>query len=112
MQITPETAGDIARWSGGTAFTTKDLATAQVNIAYGAYYLRHMLQRFGGNQALALAAYNAGAGNVDRWLHEAGVQGKAFRVGDIPFAETRGYVKAVQQAQHDYRANYAAELGL
>jgi soluble lytic murein transglycosylase len=112
MQITPDTANDIARWSGGTQFTTKDLATAQVNIAYGAYYLRHMLQRYGGNEALALAAYNAGAGNVDKWLRDAGIQGRAFRVQDIPFAETRGYVQAVEQAQRDYRANYARELGL
>jgi soluble lytic murein transglycosylase len=112
MQLTPETAKDIARWTGGVAFTTKDLGTPQVNIAYGAYYLRHMLERYGGNQSLALAAYNAGAGNVDRWLSEAGVQGKTFRVRDIPFAETRGYVEAVDQAQHDYRANYADELGL
>lgn len=112
MQLTPATASDIARWSGGTQFTTKDLGTPQVNIAYGAYYLRHMLDRYGGNQALALAAYNAGAGNVDRWLSEAGARGDVFRVADIPFAETRHYVQAVQDAQRDYRANYAAELGL
>ncbi len=112
MQITPGTASDIARWSGGTQFTTEDLATAQVNIAYGAYYLRHMLDKYDGNQSLALAAYNAGAGNVDRWLTEAGGRGEVFRVQDIPFAETRHYVETVRRAQLDYRANYAAELGL
>ncbi len=112
MQLTPGTASDIARWSGGVKFTTADLATPQVNIAYGAYYLRHMLERYGGNPHLALAAYNAGAGNVDKWLNEAGVQGKTLRVEDIPFPETRGYVQTVEQARRDYRANYAAELGL
>jgi soluble lytic murein transglycosylase len=112
MQITPATASDIARWSGGTAFKTKDLATPQVNIAYGAYYLRELMHRFGGNQALALAAYNAGSGNVEKWLLAAGGQGRTFRVEDIPFAETRGYVQVVEQAQRDYRANYASELGL
>ncbi len=112
MQITPETASDIARWSGGISFTTKDLGTPQVNIAYGSYYLRHLLRRFGGNEALALAAYNAGAGNVDKWLVDAGNAGRAFRVQDIPFSETRHYVQTVEDAQRQYRANYAGELGL
>jgi soluble lytic murein transglycosylase len=112
MQLTPETAKDIARRSGGTAFRLDDLATPQVNISYGAFYLRELLQRYGGNEALALAAYNAGMTNVDRWLREAGGAGRAFRVQDIPFPETRGYVQAVEQAQRDYRANYADELGL
>lgn len=112
MQITPDTAHDIARRSGGIAFEIDDLAKPQVNIAYGAFYLRELLRHYGGNEALALAAYNAGLTNVDRWLREAGGQGRTFRVQDIPFPETRGYVQAVEDAQRDYRANYADELGL
>src|SRR4051795_574438 len=62
MQILPSTAHDIARKSGGTAFIEGDLANPQVNISYGSFYLRYLLQRSGGHKVLALAAYNAGGG--------------------------------------------------
>lgn len=112
MQITPATAQDIARKSGGIAFETKDLHTPQVNIAYGSFYLRYLLDRYGGNETLAVAAYNAGYGNVDKWIAEAGRQGRNFTVDDIPFAETRAYVLKVEKAKADYRESYSRELGI
>jgi soluble lytic murein transglycosylase len=112
MQLTPATARDIARKSGGIAFRVEDLATPQVNIAYGAYYLRYLLDRYGGNEAFALAAYNGGEGNVDRWIDTARRQGRALSVDAIPFGETRAYVKKVQRFKHDYRDRYGQELGL
>ena len=112
MQITPATAGDIARKSGGSLFEIEDLASAQVNIAYGAYYLRYLLNRFGGDEALALAAYNGGEGNVDRWVTAATQRGESFRVSEIPFPETRQYVTRVREAERAYRARYPRELGL
>ena len=57
MQVTPATARMIARKSGGTAFVVEDLGTPQVNVAYGAWYLRYLLARYGGNEVFALAAY-------------------------------------------------------
>jgi soluble lytic murein transglycosylase len=110
MQITPETARYIARKSGGTAFVVGDLATPQVNIAYGAYYLRYLLRRYDGNEAFALAAYNAGEGNVDRWIAAARARDRALTVDAIPYAETRAYVTSVQQAKRDYASNYASSL--
>ncbi len=110
MQITPETAEFIARDSGGTRFTQKDLATPQINISYGAYYLRYLLRQYDGDQELAVAAYNAGETNVNRWLAKAG--GDDFETGDIPFAETRAYVENVLDRKDEYRENYAEELGL
>ena len=112
MQITPATAEFIAKRSGGTAFTQEDLATPQVNIAYGAYYLRYLLDRYDGNTELAVAAYNAGETNVDVWVRRAGGAEKFDRADDIPFPETRHYVDSVLEHRKDYRKHYASELGL
>ncbi|HZO35721.1 MAG TPA: lytic transglycosylase domain-containing protein [Solirubrobacteraceae bacterium] len=111
MQITPDTARYIAHLSGGSAFELDDLATPQVNISYGTYYLRYLLKRYDGNELLALAAYNGGEGNVDRWLESAGSP-RTLHPADIPFPETRTYVGRVEKAKRDYRKAYASELGL
>jgi soluble lytic murein transglycosylase len=105
MQITPETAHDIARRSGGVDFTLSDLATPQLNIAYGSYLLRELLTRYAGDEEAALAAYNAGPGNADKW------GGAALSVDDIPFDETRAYVEKVLLAREEYRNRYGTELG-
>jgi soluble lytic murein transglycosylase len=112
MQITPATARYIAHLSGGTAFEQGDLATPQINISYGVYYLRYLLQRYGDNKVLALAAYNGGEGNVDRWISRAAMSEHAFGVDQIPFAETRAYVGRVLHWQVQYRRKYRRELGL
>jgi soluble lytic murein transglycosylase len=112
MQITPATAEFIANDSGGTEFVQEDLATPQVNIAYGAYYLRYLLGRYDGDTLLAVAAYNAGETNVNRWIERAGGR-ESFDAGeDIPFPETRHYVAGVLERRSEYRDNYAEELGL
>ncbi len=112
MQITPATAHEIARKSGGTQFEIRDLDTPQVNISYGAWYLRYLLGRYGGNATLALAAYNGGEGNVDRWVDRAQQRERDLAIGEIPFPETRHYVRAVHEAHVEYRRSYAGELGL
>ncbi len=112
MQLTPDTAEDIARRSGGTRFVVGDLATPQVNISYGAWYLRYLLDRYGGNEAFALAAYNGGQGNVDRWIDAARRRDEALAINAIPFAETRAYVRRVEKARRQYRRAYPVELGL
>jgi soluble lytic murein transglycosylase len=111
MQILPETADFLARRSGATTFTTADLATPQVNIAYGSYYLRYLLDSYGGDTMLALAAYNGGQANVDRWIAEARARGQQLTQAEIPFPETQAYVAKVLQAQKDYRRTYPTELG-
>jgi soluble lytic murein transglycosylase len=110
MQLTPATARYIAHKSGGTAFVVRDLATPQVNIAYGAYYLRYLLGRYDGNETLALAAYNAGEGNVDRWIAAARQRERDLTVTAIPYAETRSYVSRVQDAKREYERTYASAL--
>jgi soluble lytic murein transglycosylase len=101
MQLLPDTAKGIALHTGGTRFRVEDLYNPEINVRYGAWYLRHLLTKYGDEQD-ALAAYNAGQDNVDRWLRAG--QG-------IQFAETRAYVKRVEELTKIYRRAYGAELG-
>jgi soluble lytic murein transglycosylase len=112
MQLTPDTAKYIAQKSGGTAFEVSDLGTPQVNIAYGAFYLRYLMRRYGDDVPLVLAAYNAGEGNVDKWIAQARAKDKSLNISAIPFGETRGYVTKVLDARRQYRKSYRSELGL
>jgi soluble lytic murein transglycosylase len=106
MQITPDTADQIEKLSGGTTFETDDLADPDINISYGAFYLRHLLDLYDDNEVAALAAYNAGPGNVDSW------GGSALKQSDIEFPETKAYVELVLEAQRSYRDNHAEDLGI
>ena len=110
MQILPQTAEFLARRSGATTFTVADLATPEVNIAYGSYYLRYLLDEYHGNVTLALAAYNGGESNVDRWVADAKADGRSFEISDIAFPETRAYVQRVLDARDQYRHKYFSQL--
>jgi soluble lytic murein transglycosylase len=96
MQLLPGTAKGIALRTGGSRFRVADLYTPELNVRYGSWYLRHLLDRYG-DEELALAAYNAGQRNVDRWRRE--------RRG-IEFAETRRYVERVQELKEIYARTY------
>ena len=110
MQVMPQTALFLAHRSGATTFTIADLGTPAVNIAYGSYYLRYLLDEYHGNVTDALAAYNGGESNVDRWISEARAQGHGLNVDEIPFPETRAYVGRVLSAERKYRDKYASQL--
>jgi soluble lytic murein transglycosylase len=101
MQLTPSTAKGIAQYTGGTRFRVSDLTDPDINVRYGAWYLRHLLNKYG-KERLALAAYNAGQENVDRWQTE--------HLG-IQFDETRDYVARVERLRTIYRRTYSAQLG-
>jgi soluble lytic murein transglycosylase len=105
MQITPATANEIEARSGGTTFELDDLSDPQINISYGTFYLGGLLDRYGGNEVAALAAYNAGPANADSW------GGSQLTLDDIPTDETRGYVAQVLEKRADYRDTYSKELG-
>jgi soluble lytic murein transglycosylase len=112
MQLLPATAHFIAQRTGGTRFTTEDLSTPEINIAYGSWYLRYLLDRYDDDAVLALAAYNGGETNVNRWLAAARARGERLGIEQIPFAETRAYVERVLDARREYATTYAVELGL
>lgn len=110
MQVLPETAAQIARETGGVAFVPADLEDPRVNIRYGCYYLRIVLDMFGGDRVAAIAAYNAGAGAVGEWEAAARAEGHPLRVADIPYTETRAYVRSVLEARTIYRETYGDRL--
>ena len=96
MQLLPETARGIAERTGGAGFVSSDLINPEINIRYGCWYLRHLLDKYG-DERTALAAYHAGQANVDRWRsHGLGIQ----------FAQTRYYVKKVERLKRIYRRAY------
>jgi soluble lytic murein transglycosylase len=96
MQLQPETAKGIAIRTGGSRFQTSDLYNPEINVRYGSWYLRHLLNKYG-DEKTALAAYNAGQRNVDEWRAE----GK-----EIQFSETRAYVDKVEDLKGVYRDAY------
>ena len=102
MQLLPDTARGVAARTGGDGFVVDDLYMPEINVRYGSWYLRNLLNRYDDEQT-ALAAYHAGRGNVDRWRSEG--------VG-IQFPETRSYVANVERAKKIYAESYAEELGL
>jgi soluble lytic murein transglycosylase len=106
MQILPQTADFIARRSGGTEFEQQDLADPQINISYGSFYLRYLLDLYDGNRVAAVAAYNAGHRRVDRW------GGRRLRLEDIGFPETEQYTRDVLEKREEYADTYREELGL
>ena len=96
MQLRPQTAEGIAIRTGGTHFRVSDLYNPEINVRYGSWYLRHLLDKYG-DERDALAAYNAGQRNVDEWRAE----GK-----DIQFPETRAYVDRVEHLKGVYARAY------
>ena len=92
-------------------FGCEDRNDAESNVKAGTKYLRVLLKRFDGNVTLALAAYNAGEGNVDRWIAAAQARDRALTITAIPYSETRAYVQRVLTVRGQYRRSYADQLG-
>ena len=95
MQLMPATGRETARslqlkWSGLATLTDSDS-----NIRLGTTYLSYMYERFDGNRVLATAAYNAGPHRVENWLPTSGSLDPRIWIANIPFNETRQYVRRV-----------------
>lgn len=110
MQIMPETASWIAHQLGEEpnqiAFDLKNLCEPDTNIRYGTWYLAELEDEFNGNDVLALAAYNAGRGNVHNWMEQNHWNEYFNDVDKIPYAETRDYVKRVLHCKERYSELY------
>lgn len=103
MQLQPATAKGIAIHTGGSGFVLSDLTNPEINVRYGAWYLRHLLDKYGNDERTALAAYNAGQTNVDEWRRKG---------ESVQFPETRAYVDRVERLKGIYRRAYRSQLGL
>jgi soluble lytic murein transglycosylase len=95
MQLLPDTAKGIAARTGGSRFEVDDLYDPEINVRYGSWYLRHLIDKYG-TEERALAAYNGGQGNLDR---------------GVIYPETRHYVDRVLELRGIYRKAYPSELG-
>ena len=95
MQLMPSTARRVARSLGMKKPRKSDILLVENNIRLGTHYLKTVMNRFENNVALAAAAYNAGPGNVKRWLPKNSVMPADLWVETVPLKETRNYVQAV-----------------
>jgi soluble lytic murein transglycosylase len=104
MQLLPSVGKAMAREEGMAHFQTFQLLDPETNIKLGTRYLKQMLDRFGGVQEYALAAYNAGDSRVADWETAGPYQGMDEFVESIPFTQTREYVEAILRNEETYRA--------
>lgn len=109
MQIMPKTGEWIAEKLEMDDYSEERLKEPEVNIRMGCWYLSYLFKRYEGNSVHALAAYNAGPGNVSKWLEDPQYT-QDGQLTDIPFDETAAYVKKVLAAQEKYRELYEEEL--
>jgi soluble lytic murein transglycosylase len=100
MQIQPVTGQTIARRTGGTSFRVSDLYDPDINVRYGSWYLRALIDKYG-DERLALAAYNAGETTVDGWLRDG---------SGIAATDVRAYVDGVESTKQIYRHAYGSDL--
>lgn len=105
MQITDETGEDCARRLKISGYSGDALFDPEINIQIGCYYLKRLLDKYD-NVNNALAAYNGGPGNVDKWLLDPSYVDGSGTLVNIPFRETKNYVVRVNEAREMYKAIY------
>jgi len=106
MQLIPDTGRSTAKEAGISGYNTDMLYVPRVNIELGIAYFKKVLEEFGGNVHLALASYNAGPYNVTSWLLKLPALDLDEFVEEIPFQETRNYVRRVLRSYGVYKALY------
>lgn len=111
MQITEDTAEWI---SGkiGIELAEDDIEEPKINIRMGCYYLKYLIDYYNGSTDVALAAYNAGMGNVSKWLSDENFSEDGKSLTEIPFKETRDYVKRVREYTGTYKKLYDLKTGV
>lgn len=102
MQITLDTGEYIAKMHGIESY---DLLDVDTNIAFGCFYLKYLMLKFE-NLDVSICAYNAGEGNVNSWLNNDKYSSDKKTLKDVPFPETRSYLKKIKQTFTKYKKLY------
>lgn len=106
MQIMPETGEWAAKTMGLNEYSSENLYEADTNIHIGCWYIRYLIDMYNGNTITALAAYNAGHGNVSKWLKDSQYSSDGITLDSIPYAETRGYIEKTMKYMEKYDKYY------
>ncbi|MDK2930734.1 MAG: soluble lytic murein transglycosylase [Bacillota bacterium] len=102
MQVMPDTGRWVAQELGMDRFDPEMLHDPRINLRIGTWYLASLEREFGGDKVIVLAAYNAGRGNVRKWLDTTRWTGRIEEIDRIPFPETRDYVRKVLRLYETY----------
>ncbi|NMA92915.1 MAG: lytic transglycosylase domain-containing protein [Firmicutes bacterium] len=111
MQLMPATAEWVAGMLGFNLQGREELFEPRLNIEIGTWYLSSLRQQFGDNKAVILAAYNGGRTETARWLEQDIWDGRESSIEQIPFAETRHYVRRTLAAYRRYHQIYRRTTG-
>ena len=106
MQITPSTGEWIAEKLKIENFDSNDLFLPETNIMLGTWYFNYLIEKFDNDINLAIAAYNAGPGNVQNWLNDEDISYNGEELNKIPYKETKNYVKKFNNAYEQYKELY------
>lgn len=106
MQLTDETAQECAKALKVQNFSANRIFEPDINIRFGCYYLKRLIKKYNGKTENAVAAYNAGPGNVDKWLKKGALCDENLKPVNVPFSETRKYIENVFRAYNIYKEVY------
>lgn len=103
MQLVQSTAEEVGREIG---ISEIDLNNPEINIEIGTKYISDLINRYDGNIALGITAYNAGIGNVDNWIRQGIINEEGTNLENIPFKETNMYLRKVLRTYELYKNLY------
>jgi len=106
MQITEKTGQWIASQLDVKDYQAKTLTDPEINIQFGCWYISYLLDRFSGNNELALAAYNAGEGTIRKWIESGEIKWKGNEIKSLPYPETEKYLVRVNRIYFIYKTLY------
>ena len=106
MQLMEATAIEMANEIGEDVVVKEALYNPEINIKIGTNYYSYLIERYNGNEELALAAYNAGMGNVDKWIKERIIKEDGSDLENIPYKETNNYVRKILRNYRIYQSLY------
>jgi len=106
MQLMEATAIEMANEIGEDVVVKEALYNPEINIKIGTKYYAYLIKRYNDNKDLALAAYNAGMGNVDKWIKEGTIKEDGSDLENIPYKETNNYVRKIVRNYRIYQNLY------